>query len=135
MSETTSVSPGQGHVPETGILAETRAELAQSLGPEMMAQTLQRFLTEGAAMVAALTRAAAQERPAETAALAHKFAGSAALLGAERLHHRLKTIEVALRMAAPGTAPDAATSAALDALDALWTETRTRLEAAPASGG
>lgn len=117
------------------VQAETRAELAQSLGPEMMAQTLQRFLTEGAAMVAALTRATAQERPAETAALAHKFAGSAALLGAERLHHRLKTIEVALRPATPGTAPDATTSAALDALDALWTETRTQLEAAPASGG
>jgi NADH-quinone oxidoreductase subunit E len=29
MSETTSVSPGQGHVPETGIPAGTRAELAQ----------------------------------------------------------------------------------------------------------
>ncbi|WP_081035773.1 ATP-binding protein [Rhodobacter capsulatus] len=117
------------------VQAEIRAELAQSLGPEMMAQTLQRFLTEGAAMIAALTRAAAQERPAETAALAHKFAGSAALLGAERLHHRLKTIELALRPATPGTAPDAATGAALDALAALWAETRAQLETAAASGG
>ncbi|WP_444461811.1 ATP-binding protein [Rhodobacter capsulatus] len=117
------------------VQAEIRAELAQSLGPEMMAQTLQRFLTEGAAMIAALTRAAAQERPAETAALAHKFASSAALLGAERLHHRLKTIELALRPAAPGTAPDAATGAALDALAALWAETRAQLETAAASGG
>ena len=114
------------------VQAETRAELAQSLGPEMMAQTLQRFLTEGAAMIAALTRAAAQERPAETAALAHKFAGSAALLGAERLHHRLKTIELALRPATPGTAPDAATGAALDALGPIWIDTCAELETSAA---
>lgn len=114
---------------------ETRAELAQSLGPEMMAQTLQRFLSEGAAMIAALTPASAQDQPADTAALAHKCAGSAALLGAERLHHQLKMIEGVLRMATPGTVPDAATLAALDGLAALWSETRTALETAPASQG
>jgi len=107
--------------------ADTRDELALSLGAEMMAQTTQRFLSEGETMLAALTAAAAQETPTETAALAHKFAGSAALLGAERLYHRLKSVELALCSAQPGSAPEAATLAALDSLGPIWAETRARL--------
>ena len=114
------------------LAADIREELAQSLGPEMMTQMLQRFLDEGDTMIAALTPAAARETPAETAALAHKFAGSAALLGAERLHRVLKDLDLSLREAEPGSPPGGAAEAALAALAPIWAQTRAGLAAVPA---
>ncbi|MFD2172525.1 hybrid sensor histidine kinase/response regulator [Rhodobacter lacus] len=103
---------------------ETHTDLAQSLGPDLMAQTLGQFLAEGESMLPRLTAVAAQAEPAATAALAHKFAGSAALLGAERLHRLLKAIDTPLRHVPPGAPPSDSVAAALTALPAVWTATR-----------
>ncbi|MBZ4022395.1 hypothetical protein CKO11_07985 [Rhodobacter sp. TJ_12] len=106
---------------------ETHTDLAQSLGDELMAQTLNQFMNEAEAMLPRLTAAAAQAEPAATAALAHKLAGSAALMGAERLHRTLKAIDTPLRHAAPGAPPSDPVAAALIALPAVWSATRARV--------
>ena len=128
-------TPAEDDAPAAGVLLDlqTHGELAQSLGPEVMAQTVQRFLAEGESMLSALTEQAAQRDPAATAAIAHKFAGSAAVLGAERLYLQLKTIDVTLRDANPETDPETEALAALNALGPIWTETRSRLTPAAAT--
>ncbi|SOC10421.1 Hpt domain-containing protein [Rhodobacter maris] len=102
----------------------THTDLAQSLGPDLMAQTLAQFLAEGESMLPRLTTVAAQADPAATAALAHKFAGSAALLGADRLHRLLKAIDTPLRHLPAGAPPGDSAAAALAALPTVWTATR-----------
>lgn len=114
----------------------THAELAQTLGAELMARTVAQFQAEGAAMLAQLHPAAALANPAATAALAHKFSGSAALLGAERLRHVLKAVELPLRQASPAPPPDgppldAGVAAALAALPEVWAATQAELCPAP----
>ena len=111
---------------------ETHIELTQTLGAALMAQTLAQFQAEGTAMLGRLDADAARTDPAATAALAHKFSGSAALLGAERLRRTLKAIELPLRQATPSPAGDAppldeTVVAALEALPGVWATTQAAL--------
>jgi len=99
------------------------AELAQSLGTTLMDQTLARFRDEGGTMLAQLTLEAARTAPADTAALAHKFGGAAALLGADRLRGLLKAIETPLRQAPAGAPLAAEAEQALRHLAVVWRET------------
>ncbi|SOC04842.1 PAS domain S-box-containing protein [Rhodobacter sp. JA431] len=121
-------SPAKAPAADAPLLnIETHTDLAQSLGEELMAQTLRQFLSEAETMLPRLTIAAAQAEPAATAALAHKLAGSAALMGAERLHRTLKAIDTPLRHAVPGATPPDPVVAALIALPAVWSTTRARV--------
>ena len=114
---------------------ETHRELAHTLGAELMARTVAQFLAEGDTMLAQLAPDAARHQPAATAALAHKFSGSAALLGAERLRITLKAIELPLRQAAPPPLADAeplddGVAVALAALPDIWAATQAALDRA-----
>lgn len=110
-------------------------DLASSLGAALFADTVARFITETEAGVAALSLPEARNDLAELARNAHRLAGSAALLGAARLHAALKAIETEARGLAEPPAQPGQLAARLAALAPLWADTRARLAQLAERGG
>ncbi len=105
------------------------AALADSLGPEKTAGLVSAFLAElGAAVEAIAYRFETGETVGTLREDVHHAAGSAALLGAERLRRDLVRLEELLAAGAHGRADDATR------LRATWADTAPALEAFQADG-
>ncbi|MEK6985065.1 MAG: Hpt domain-containing protein [Candidatus Thermoplasmatota archaeon] len=87
-----------------------------------LAAILAQFLEEAPANLATLRQSSAAGEAAEARRAAHSLKSTAAQMGAMRLSELCRDIEHA---AAAGTLP---TPQALDALDALWSDTRRELD-------
>lgn len=119
--------PGQPRIEAYLIDPETYDDLAGSLGPELFADTVARFSDECETTIAQLQRADLRANLPELARVAHKLAGSAALLGAQRLHSLLKDIELIGRGHDEAPKPEQL-SELLAALGPQWRDTRDRLD-------
>jgi PAS domain S-box-containing protein len=80
--------------PDSAVLnATTRAELAEVLGPEQFAKSCAAYLTEGHAQISGLSHALRSGEMHLLASVAHRFAGSSAMMGADRLAAALRRLE------------------------------------------
>lgn len=107
------------HIVATGYIDDLR----DSLGVDTLQVLLDRFVAEVDQVSSDLAQFDGSDF-AETAAVAHRIAGSAATMGAVALRNALVDIETAAKLN-----DRAATQAAIDALPAVWNTTRPLMHA------
>jgi CheY-like chemotaxis protein len=99
--------PGREHrsAARPGLIdEETLSDLSSALSEEVFARTLRRFVDEVGTVVPELSEMIGDSELKAVGAKAHKLAGSAAIVGAERMHAILRNVEDSCRAGDIGTA-------------------------------